>query len=109
MHSEQRKENRSIAARQPKGKLQIILGDQYHNVSAVKDTSPTGMRLKMGAQINIGENILVRYFDEKIDLKINGVVVWNSIFSEGVEEGAEANEFIIGIQLASPSLLEVFL
>jgi hypothetical protein len=109
MHSEQRKENRSIAAPQPKGKLQVILGDQFHNVSAVKDTSPTGIRLKMGAQIKIGENILVRYLDEKVDLQVNGIVVWNSISSEGVEDGAETNEYIIGIKLASPSLLAVFL
>lgn len=103
MHTEQRKENRSIPIQQPNGKLQVILGDQHHNVSAVKDASSTGIRLKMGIQVNIGENILVRYLDEKIDLKVNGIVVWNSI------EDLENNEYIVGIRLTSPSLLGVFL
>ena len=109
MHTEQRKEFRYIASRQPKGKLQVILGDQYHDVSAVHDASPTGIRLKMRTPVNIGENILVRYLDGKIDLKLNGIVVWNSTSSEGVEEGTEPNEYIIGIKLTSPSLLEMFL
>lgn len=109
MHSEQRKENRSIATRQLKGKLQVIVGDKCHDVSAVKDVSPTGIRLKLGAQVNIGENILVRYLDGKVDLKLNGVVVWNSISSEGFEEGAEPNAYIVGIKLTSPSLLQAFL
>ena len=109
MHSEQRKEDRSITTRQPKGKLQVIVGDQCHNVFAVKDVSPTGIRLKLGTQVNIGENILVRYLHEKVDLKLNGIVVWNSISSEGLEEGASQNAYIIGIKLTSPSLLEAFL
>ena len=109
MHSEQRKENRSIAARQPKGKLQVILGEQYHDVSAVKDASPTGIRLKMGTPLDIGENILVRYLDGKLDLKINGIVVWNSISADGLGAAAESGEYIVGIKLASPSLLEVFM
>jgi len=109
MHSEQRKDNRSIVTQQPKGKLQVILGGQCYDVVAVKDASPAGIRLEMRTQVNIGEKILVRYLDEKVDLKINGIVVWNSISSEGLEEGAEPNAYIIGIELASPSLLEVFL
>jgi hypothetical protein len=34
--------------------------------------------------------------------------VWNSS-SESVEEGSEPSEYIIGIKLTSPSLLEMFL
>jgi hypothetical protein len=109
MHPEQRKENRTHATRQPKGKLQVILGDQCHNVSAVKDISHTGIRLEIATQVNIGANILVRYFDEKVDLKLNGIVVWNSISSADVAEVAKPNTYIIGIKLTSPSLLEVFL
>jgi hypothetical protein len=108
MYSEKRKDKRAIITRQPKDRMQIVLGDQWYPVLAVEDASPTGIRLKTATKLNVGANILVRYFDEKIDLKVNGVVVWNSISSEGDKQGAEPNAFIIGIELASPSLLKVF-
>jgi len=108
MHSEKRKDKRSVVTQQPKGTLQIFLGDQCHPVLAVEDASPTGIRLKTATQVNVGAKILVRYFDEKIDLKVNGVVIWNSISSEGGEQRAAPNAFTIGIELASPSLLKVF-
>jgi hypothetical protein len=109
MHPEKRKDQRSIVTRQPKGKLQIAVGDQSYNVIAVHDASPTGIRLKTVFQISIGANILVRYLDQDVDLKVNGVVVWNSTSSEGDAHAAESTVFIIGIELVSPSLLKVFM
>lgn len=108
MHSEQRKEIRSIFSRQPRGKLQVLLGDQCFDVSAVKDVSPLGIRLEVGAQINIDEQIRVRYLAEIIDLKLHGTVVWNSNSAGGYEDMKESNAYIIGIKLASPSLLQAF-
>lgn len=108
MHSEQRKEMRSIFTRQPRGKLQVLLGDHCIDVSAVKDISPMGIRLEVGTQINIDESIRVRYLAEIIDLKLNGTVVWNSGSADDSEEMAEPNAYIIGIKLASPSLLQAF-
>ena len=108
MHSEQRKEMRSIFTRQPRGKLQVLLGDQCLDVSAVKDVSPMGIRLEVGTQVNIGENIRVRYLAEIVDLKLNGNVVWNSSSVDCSEEISEPNAYIIGIKLASPSLLQAF-
>ena len=108
MYSEQRKEMRSIFTRQPKGKLQILLGDRCLDVSEVKDVSPLGIRLEVGAPIDIDENIRVRYLAEIVDLKLNGTVVWNSSSAEGQEEMAKPEAYIIGIKLASPSLLHAF-
>jgi hypothetical protein len=108
VHSEQRNELRSIFTRQPKGKLQVLLGDQCLDVSAVKDVSPMGIRLEVGAQVNIGGSIRVRYLAEIIDLKLNGTVVWNSSSADGSEVMAKPNAYIIGIKLASPSLLQAF-
>ncbi len=107
MHSEQRKEIRSIFTLQPRGKLQVLLGEQLLDVSAVKDVSPMGIRLEVGTPVDIGESIRVRYLAEIIDLKLNGTVVWNS-GSDGSGEIAESNAHIIGIKLASPSLLQAF-
>jgi hypothetical protein len=109
MQIEQRKERRAITNRQPKGLLQVILGDHHYKVLAVKDASQTGVRLELGSRVNIGEKILVRYFDEKIDLKLNGVVMWNSNSSEDRSDPEAPSAYTIGIKLASPSLLEVFL
>ena len=108
MHSEQRKEMRSAFTLQPKGKLQVLLGDQCLDVLAVKDVSPMGIRLEVGNQVDIGENIRVRYQAEIVDLKLNGTVVWNSSSADGSEDIAEPNAYIIGIKLASPSLLQAF-
>ena len=110
MHSEQRKEMRSVFTRQPRGKLQILLGDQCLDVSAVKDVSPMGIRLEAGTLVDIGESIRVRYLAEIIDLRLNGTVVWNSSSadSDSPEEIAQPNAYIIGIKLASPSLLQAF-
>jgi len=108
VHSEQRKEMRSIFTLQPKGKLQILLGEQCLDVSAVKDVSPMGIRLEVGTPVDIGENIRVRYLAEIIDLRLNGTVVWNSSSADGSEAVPESNAHIIGIKLASPSLLQAF-
>jgi len=58
--------------------------------------------------VDIGENIRVRYQAETVDLKLNGTVVWNSSSADGSEDIAEPNAYIIGIKLASPSLLQAF-
>ena len=119
MYSEQRKEMRFIFTRQPKGKLQVLFGDQCIDVSAVKDVSPTGIRLEVGTQVDIGQNIRVRYLTEIVDLKLNGTVVWNSSAADGskvwnssaadgAKEIAASNAYMIGIKLAIPSLLQAF-
>ena len=93
---------------QPKGKLQVLRGDQCIDVSAVKDVSPMGIRLEVGTQVDIGENIRVRYLTDSVDLKLNGTVVWNSNSADGSMQIAASNAYIIGIKLASPSLLQAF-
>lgn len=108
MHSEQRKEIRSIFTRQPKGKLQVLLGKQCLDVFEVKDVSPMGIRLELGTRIDIDENIRVRYLAEIVDLKLNGTVVWNSSSADSQDEMARPGAYIIGIKLASPSLLHAF-
>jgi hypothetical protein len=103
-----RKEIRTIVTDQPKGKMQVLIGEKHLDVSTVKDVSPTGIRLAVDADIKIGQNILVRYIIGKVDLKLNGTVVWNSGALESSEENAEAKLYLIGIRLASPSLLQTF-
>jgi hypothetical protein len=110
----QRREIRSIVTVQPKGLLQVLLGDQSIDVHTVKDVSPTGLRLELGHQIKIGSNILVRYVTEKVDLKLNGTVVWNSSSVDETQSVDETEEmvttdtFLVGIRLASPSILQTF-
>jgi len=106
MHLGQRKEVRSIVTQQPKGKMQILFGEQCLDVHSVKDVSPTGIRVEVGDQVSIGENIRVRYLTEKIDLKLNGTVVWNSGAVGRSEEVGGENAYLIGIKLTSPSLLQ---
>jgi len=101
---EQRKEKRSAFTRQPKGKLQILQADRCIKVASVMDVSPKGMRLELGTQLHIGENIRVWYLTGAVDLKLNGTVVWNS--GNSAEEIADS--YIVGIELANPSLLQAF-
>lgn len=109
MHIDKRTEYRSLITRQPIGKLQLIIGDRCFNVSTVIDLSPMGIRLKISSRVSIGEIIWVRYLDEKVDLKFSGTVAWisNSIIETDEDDGAEYH--LIGIELATPSLLEAVL
>ena len=106
MHLGQRKEIRSIVTQQPHGKLQVLVAENCLDVYKVKDVSPTGIRVEVSDQVDIGMNILVRYQTEKVDLKLNGTVVWNSGLSGGTVNIAEPTAFLIGIKLTSPSLLQ---
>ena len=106
MGSEQRKEIRSIVTQQPHGKLHILHGDQSIDVYKVKDVSQTGIRVEVGKQVNINENILVRYETRMIDLKLNGTVVWNSGSASLSADTDGHNAYLIGIKLTSPSLLD---
>ena len=108
MKPEQRKEIRSIFTRQPKGRLHVLLGERSIDVFAVKDVSPLGVRLEVGTQVDIGENIRIRYLTEEIDLKLNGVVIWNSASVEATPDVEVPDACIIGIKLGSPSLLQAF-
>lgn len=108
MHTEKRKEGRSVSTRQPKGKLQILAGNRCIPVFAVRDMSPTGLRLQANAQVNIGEKVLIRYQAEGIDLKLNGTVIWNSDAPGNPGDAPESGGYTVGIKLASPSLLQAF-
>lgn len=107
MHAEKRKEARSTYPTQPSGKLQVIYIDKCIPVASVKDVSPTGIRLEIGAPISIGENIVLRYVGEKVDIKLNGTVAWNSIATGDQEDHADTSAILIGVSLTSPSLLQV--
>jgi hypothetical protein len=106
MHSEKRKEVRSAYPAQPSGKLQVLFNDKYIPVTSVKDVSPTGIRLEIETPISIGENIMIRYVAEKVDIKLNGTVAWNSVAAGGQAHNAEPPAILIGVSLTSPSLLQ---
>lgn len=108
MYPEKRKEERSIFSRPPKGKFHVLVGDLSRNVSEVLDASPKGIRLRVDAQVNIGESVVIRYQTEGIDLKLNGTVIWNSDSMAASESGANIDGHIVGIQLTCPSLLQAF-
>ena len=50
--------------------------------------------------MEVGENVLIRYQTADIDLKLNGVVVWSA--------DTQSSGYAVGIQLASPLLLQTF-
>jgi len=104
--SEQRKEVRSVVTQQPNGKLHVILGEETIEVYKVKDVSQTGIRVQVAKQVNINQNILVRYQTKMIDLKLNGTVVWNSGSASVSVDPSDLATYLIGIKLNSPSLLE---
>ncbi|MBU0621920.1 MAG: PilZ domain-containing protein [Gammaproteobacteria bacterium] len=109
MHTEHRRERRSVVSPKPKGVLQVLAGEKCLDVTAVMDASPMGMRLQVDDRIGIGENILVRYMDKQVDMKLNGTVVWNSVSADPAAADADHSACIIGISLAGPSLLQAFL
>lgn len=108
MYPEKRKEGRSVFSRPPKGKFQVLVGDRSRNVSEVLDASSKGIRLRIDAQVNIGENVVIRYQTDGIDLKLNGTVIWNSESLVASEDNANLEGHVIGIQLTCPSLLQAF-
>jgi hypothetical protein len=107
MQSEKRKEARSAYLTQPSGKMQVLYSDKCLPVASVKDVSPTGIRLEVKTPISIGENIEIRYVGEKVDIKLNGTVVWNSVAEGDLADNVEPLPVLIGIKLVSPSLLQL--
>jgi hypothetical protein len=107
VHPEKRKEERASFTRQPRGKLQVLAGDRSLQVFEVVDMSPMGIRLRVGAQAGVGENIQIRYQADGVDLRLNGTVIWNS---DAMPAGSDASGdgCVIGIRLTSPSLLQAF-
>jgi PilZ domain len=108
MVPEKRKEGRSSFPRQPHGKMQLLAGGRTHQVVEVMDVSPMGIRLRVGSKLDIGENVLIRYQGNGVDLKLNGTVVWNTDSPADPNDAADPSSCIIGIQVASPSLLQAF-
>ncbi len=103
MPTEQRREQRSILGRQPQGKLQVLRGEQCHDVYSVKDLSHSGIKVEMGDPLAVGENLELRYVSDAVDMKLRGTVVWNSAADD---PPGEAARYVVGIELVSPSLLE---
>lgn len=108
MNSEKRGERRAVYTHQPKGKLQILLGDQSFAVHNVKDASQSGLQLEVENKVNSGENVLVRYWSVEVDIKLNGTVMWSSVRPSESKERANLPNCVVGIRLASPSLLQTF-
>jgi hypothetical protein len=44
---------------------------------------------------------------EKVDIKLNGTVAWNSISAGDSADSVETSVILIGVKLTSPSLLQV--
>ena len=108
MHSDKRKEKRSVYTHQPHGRLQVLLGEQSINVHEVKDASQTGLQLEIGNLVDSGENILIRYQTKEIDIKLNGTVMWSSNSRNNAKSISGSKTCTIGIRLASPSILQTF-
>ncbi len=108
MQTEKRRERRAVYTHQPKGKLQVLLGAQSLEVFTVKDASQSGLQLEVGTKINAGENILVRYYSDEVDLKLNGTVMWGRNSAQGNGVATASDNYLLGIRLASPSLLQTF-
>ncbi len=70
--------------------------------------SPMGIRFRVGAQVDIGENVLIRYRAEDVDLKVNGTVIWNSAVPAAAASHVNQNGCVIGIKLTGPSILQAF-
>jgi hypothetical protein len=108
MNSEKRGERRAVYTHQPKGKLQVLLGGQALEVFTVKDASQSGLQLEVGNKVNAGENILVRYRSDEVDIKLNGTVMWSRAAGIEALDSVSTYKCLLGVRLASPSLLQTF-
>lgn len=103
MHAEKRKEARSTYPTLRSGKLQVLFSDKCNSVASVKDVSPTGVRLEIKTPISIGDNIMIRHVGEKVDIKLNGMVAWNSVAAGDLVDHAETSAILIGVSLVRHS------
>jgi hypothetical protein len=108
MESEKRRERRAVYTHQPKGKLQVLIGAQSLEVFTVKDASQSGLQLEVRRKVIAGENIMVRYHSTDVDLKLNGTVMWSRNTARETIDATVPDNFLLGIRLASPSLLQTF-
>jgi hypothetical protein len=104
---EQRSEERTPLNRQPDGELRLDFGTRSVRVTEVRDISPQGICVRIASPVTKDETVSVRFRGKSFDLQVQGVVAWaNAIAAEKPATGAN---YVLGINLVSPTLLHTFL
>jgi hypothetical protein len=76
--TEQRKHERTAAARLQKGKLYLDSTKRCFQVQAVRDVSPFGIGLVVDGFINNGEKVRLKFAHNNSHIQMYGQVAWSS-------------------------------
>jgi len=106
VQTEQRKEARVPVIQQPRGQLQLLIDEYCIQVDKIRDVSSNGVSLELETQVEVDEQVRLRYVADGIDITLNGIVVWTMDTSEDADDTASPAQFYVGIELAAPSLLQ---
>ncbi|MDO8706700.1 MAG: PilZ domain-containing protein [Sulfuricaulis sp.] len=74
--AERRSALREELAQQPKGTLQLYIGDRCIDVAWMRDISPVGVCLQLKAAVDKGEQVQLKYTYNGIQIEVLGTVVW---------------------------------
>lgn len=102
---EQRSETRLAITQKPKGMLFLHVRGECLPVHSIRDISQAGVSLIFDYNTSKGDHVDVEYKDRDNEVKVSGIVVWQSQPDNMKSEG----KHLLGISMFSPNTLLSFM
>ena len=103
---ELRREARFTLTQKPKGMLFLHLRDECLPVRSIRDISQTGVSVFFDYEVKQGEHVALEYKDRDNEVKVSGIVVWQSQ-PESVADNTPKH--LLGISMFNPNILLSFM
>jgi len=77
MRKELRQTKRIALSTQPEGELHVYSHGECYSVYSVLNVSSDGISVQLKNSVEISAEVEIQYKHKDIDLRVNGIVVWN--------------------------------
>ncbi len=106
---EQRKLERYPLERQPGGEVALVIGADRYRVDEIKDISDFGISFFLDQSVPVSSRVAVAYADDSVKLEVYGRVAWCSKLKHRESAPAQAERFVMGVELLNPATLYAML
>ena len=97
--AERRSVLREVLAQQPKGTLQLHIGNRCLDVVWIRDISPVGVCLQLKAAVDKGAQVQLKYTNNGIQIEVLGTVAWGKPVKSPHPNSLDALGWWVGIFL----------
>ncbi len=106
---EQRKLQRYPLERQPGGEVALVIGKDRHRVDEIRDISDFGISFVLDQNVPVSSRVALAYADDSVKLEVYGRVAWCSRLKSKESAAAQAERFVMGVELLNPATLYAML